>query len=127
MAFAGRCGVEVELPTRRGGAAVAALFAEELGAVLQVRAADVARVLAVLREAGLGDCARADRARGDARTACTIRDAGGEVLAATRTELRARVVRDQLPHAVAARQPGLRARGIRARHATRRPGPVRAA
>jgi len=55
MAFAGHCGVTIELDA--GASALAALFAEELGAVLQVRRADRARVMDVLHAAGLGDCA----------------------------------------------------------------------
>jgi phosphoribosylformylglycinamidine synthase len=57
MAFAGGCGLEVDV----GGAAAvgvpdaAVLFAEELGAVLQVRAADAARVREVFAAHGLGD------------------------------------------------------------------------
>jgi phosphoribosylformylglycinamidine synthase len=53
MAFAGRCGLDVEL-AGLGADAVAALFNEELGAVLQVRAADLARVREVLARHGLG-------------------------------------------------------------------------
>jgi phosphoribosylformylglycinamidine synthase len=79
MAFAGRCGVSIsldglvfdqwsddvdgfkrssdeQLAGRLRERALQALFAEELGAVLQVRAADRSRVMAVLREHGLGDC-----------------------------------------------------------------------
>ncbi|WP_342380719.1 phosphoribosylformylglycinamidine synthase [Myxococcus stipitatus] len=56
MAFAGHCGVDVDL-AGLGGNAVAALFNEELGAVVQVRASDVARVREVLGQQGLGkDC-----------------------------------------------------------------------
>ncbi|MBC6905618.1 phosphoribosylformylglycinamidine synthase [Saccharophagus sp. K07] len=51
MTFAGRCGVEVDLDAL-GGDPLAALFNEELGAVLQVRAADVADVQRRLAEAG---------------------------------------------------------------------------
>src|SRR6185503_5553659 len=77
MAFAGHCGVTLSLDAlafeaasddvdafRRGGddqlagrakdLALAALFSEELGAVLQVRAADRARLMERLRAAGLG-------------------------------------------------------------------------
>ena len=77
MAFAGRCGVTLNLDALVFDAAaddvdafkrdadrqlagrarervLAALFAEELGALLQIRAADRARVLEVLRAAGLG-------------------------------------------------------------------------
>jgi phosphoribosylformylglycinamidine synthase len=53
MAFAGHCGLEVEL-TGLGKDALAALFNEELGAVLQVRAADLERVREVLARHGLG-------------------------------------------------------------------------
>jgi phosphoribosylformylglycinamidine synthase len=80
MSFAGHCGVTLNLDPlafdaaaddvdafKRGGEeqlagrakdlALAALFNEELGAVLQIRASDRARVMQVLRDAGLGDCA----------------------------------------------------------------------
>ena len=79
MAFAGHCGVtlsldaiafdaaaddvdafkrdaEEQLAGRAKDLALAALFSEELGAVLQVRAADRGRVMDALRRAGLGDC-----------------------------------------------------------------------
>ncbi|MDB4983295.1 MAG: phosphoribosylformylglycinamidine synthase, single chain form, partial [Myxococcales bacterium] len=52
MAFAGATGLEVELPD--DGHAVAALFSEELGAVVQVRQDDVARVTATFARHGLG-------------------------------------------------------------------------
>src|SRR4029079_16647326 len=80
MAFAGHCGVSVSLDAltfdawiddvdgfKRGKEdqlagrlrerALAALFAEELGAVLQVRAADRTRVMDELRRHGLGELA----------------------------------------------------------------------
>ncbi|KFE71068.1 Phosphoribosylformylglycinamidine synthase, synthetase subunit protein [Hyalangium minutum] len=47
MAFAGHCGLDVDVAAL-GGEAPAALFNEELGAVLQVRAADVGSVREVL-------------------------------------------------------------------------------
>ncbi len=53
MAFAGRTGLAVELDAL-GRDPLPALFAEELGAVVQVRVADRERVLAHLAEAGLG-------------------------------------------------------------------------
>jgi phosphoribosylformylglycinamidine synthase len=79
MAFAGHCGVtlnldaiafdpaaedvdafkrdaEEQLAGRVKDLALAALFNEELGAVLQIRASDRARVMDVLRRAGLGEC-----------------------------------------------------------------------
>jgi phosphoribosylformylglycinamidine synthase len=79
MAFAGRCGVTVNLDAiafdaaaddvdafkrdseeqlagRAKDLALAALFNEELGAVLQIRASDRGRVMDVLRKAGLDHC-----------------------------------------------------------------------
>ncbi len=53
MAFAGHTGVELALPA---GDAFAALFAEELGAVLQVRRADLPAVNAALQAHGLDTC-----------------------------------------------------------------------
>ncbi len=50
MAFAGHVGVSLELPA---GDAFAQLFAEELGAIVQVRNADLAAVNAVLKSHGL--------------------------------------------------------------------------
>jgi len=55
MAFAGHCGLDIDLPAARGGPA-AALFAEEPGAVLQVREDDLAAVLECLGAHGLGAC-----------------------------------------------------------------------
>jgi len=80
MAFAGHCGVtlsldaiafdaaaadvdafkrnsDAQLAGRMNDLALAALFAEELGALVQIRAADRTRVMGALRAAGLGDCA----------------------------------------------------------------------
>jgi phosphoribosylformylglycinamidine synthase len=52
MAFAARCGLDIDL-ARVGPDPVAALFAEELGAVVQVREADLAAVRARFAQAGL--------------------------------------------------------------------------
>ncbi len=52
MAFAGHCGVDLDVAAL-GRDAVAALFNEELGVVLQVRAEAVAGVLAACTDAGL--------------------------------------------------------------------------
>jgi phosphoribosylformylglycinamidine synthase len=57
MAFAGHCGLEIALEGGSGSAA-AQLFAEEPGAVLQVRQNDLAAVLDCLRAHGLARCAR---------------------------------------------------------------------
>jgi phosphoribosylformylglycinamidine synthase len=51
MAFASRCGVDVTLPDR--GDALATLFAEELGAVVQVRTPDLQTVEKQVRRTGL--------------------------------------------------------------------------
>ena len=53
MAFAGHCGLDIVLPPMRG-AALEQLFAEELGAVIQVRMNDEARVAALLASHGFG-------------------------------------------------------------------------
>ncbi|HEX6136309.1 MAG TPA: phosphoribosylformylglycinamidine synthase, partial [Casimicrobiaceae bacterium] len=52
MAFAARCGLDIALGGTAPGA-LAALFAEELGAVVQVRDADLDAVLAQARAAGV--------------------------------------------------------------------------
>jgi phosphoribosylformylglycinamidine synthase len=52
MAFAGNCGVEVDLPVT-GADAIAALFAEELGLVLEVAPEDEERVLDTFDRAGV--------------------------------------------------------------------------
>ncbi len=56
MAFAAHCGVALQLD-ELGEDAVAALFSEELGAVIQVRHEDTDEVLSALREMELGHCA----------------------------------------------------------------------
>ena len=57
MAFASASGLDVDLGAV-GGEPIAALFAEEPGAVLQVRDADVPATLALFAEHGLGALAR---------------------------------------------------------------------
>ncbi len=57
MAFAGHCGIDITLPAF-GGSALAQLFNEELGAVVQVKVTDEAAVAAVLRHHGFGAHAR---------------------------------------------------------------------
>ncbi|WP_269618452.1 phosphoribosylformylglycinamidine synthase [Zhongshania sp. BJYM1] len=54
MAFAGHCGLDVELSA--AGKVHGALFAEEAGAVLQVRCSDVESVLEVFAANGLAAC-----------------------------------------------------------------------
>ena len=58
MAFAGHCGLDLNLDVLADKASdlPAALFNEELGAVIQVRQSDTEAVLSQLSAAGLGDC-----------------------------------------------------------------------
>jgi len=53
MAFAGHCGLDIDLGS--GGTVHGALFAEEAGAVVQVRGSDLNDVMAIFAEHGLGD------------------------------------------------------------------------
>jgi len=55
MAFAGRCGVSIDL-TPLGEDPLAALFCEELGAVLQIRSTDMEPAEKILADHGLDDC-----------------------------------------------------------------------
>jgi phosphoribosylformylglycinamidine synthase len=88
MCFAGRCGVHVRLPVAGRPASVAALFAEELGAVLQVETACIDAVRTVFASAGLGDCVH-DVGTVESMDRVLVNDAGGEMLLdVTRTELR---------------------------------------
>ncbi|MBV8306161.1 MAG: phosphoribosylformylglycinamidine synthase [Gammaproteobacteria bacterium] len=54
MAFAGHCGLDIALPAGRG-AALAQLFAEEPGVVVQIRAGDEPAFLTILGRHGLGE------------------------------------------------------------------------
>lgn len=54
MAFAGGAGLDIDVAALPGDA-LAALFSEELGAVLQVRSSDVERVRAAFANVGLGN------------------------------------------------------------------------
>ncbi|MFE8147072.1 phosphoribosylformylglycinamidine synthase [Brenneria goodwinii] len=55
MAFAGHCGVNVDISTQ-GDDTLATLFNEELGAVIQIPASRRAEVESVLAQHGLADC-----------------------------------------------------------------------
>ncbi|HEX2492693.1 MAG TPA: phosphoribosylformylglycinamidine synthase, partial [Steroidobacter sp.] len=85
MAFAGRCGLEVDL----GPVAIpaAALFSEELGAVLQIRRRDLEAVQAVLARHGLTAMSRVigSASSGDR---VVIRAGNAVLLDETRTQLR---------------------------------------
>jgi phosphoribosylformylglycinamidine synthase len=88
MAFAGHCGLDIELPATGGDAALRALFAEELGVVVQLRAADLGRAQAVLAQHGLADRSRvvarprasADRIRVHAPDGALLLDEGWSAL-----------------------------------------------
>ncbi len=54
MAFAGHCGLDIDIAAL-GEDAVAALFSEELGAVIQVKSADKGAVIKAFAEAGLSE------------------------------------------------------------------------
>jgi len=86
MAFAGHCGVEADI-TRLGDDALAALFNEELGGVIQVRAADRQAVEAVLDAHGLADCVHylGKAVSGDR---FTLTASGDTVFSESRTTLR---------------------------------------
>jgi phosphoribosylformylglycinamidine synthase len=88
MSFAGRCGVDVRLAAGTRDAAVAELFAEELGAVLQVETARVEEVRGVFAAAGLGPLVH-DLGTVEAMDRVRFQSSAGEVLLdIPRTELR---------------------------------------
>ena len=80
--FAGRCGVELGI----GAPPAAQLFNEELGAVIQVRRVDRAKVLQVLAEAGLAAACRGI-GRVQASGELTIAAGGALLFSASRVEL----------------------------------------
>ncbi|MBK80224.1 MAG: phosphoribosylformylglycinamidine synthase [Gammaproteobacteria bacterium] len=83
MAFAGRCGLELDVSAL--GEALPALFAEELGAVVQVRATDVAAV-----QAAFGGLPCIDLGAPRADGAVVIRSGSGAVIESDRATLQAR-------------------------------------
>ena len=96
MAFAGHCGLALELPS--SGDALGWLFAEEAGAVLQVRDADLPALRELAQSLGLDDCLReigapfAPSATGATGTAgdIVIRQGGREIFRRSRIELQRR-------------------------------------
>lgn len=85
MAFAARCGLDIDLSSL-GKDSLAALFAEELGAVIQVGSRDLESVLSVLDQAGLGHHVHtlgAPRKTGQIR----LRHGASALFSATRAEL----------------------------------------
>jgi phosphoribosylformylglycinamidine synthase len=85
MAFAGHCGIDIALDAvTSAGAVIDALFAEELGAVVQVRTQDLPRVLELAEELGLADiCFDIGTVQKGGAIRCTFN--GSTVLANTRT------------------------------------------
>lgn len=84
MAFAGRMGLEIALPENADETPLGALFAEELGAVVQVARGDAADVMQVLQSAGLQARALGHAVPGDE---ITFRRAGTVVYRNTRSAL----------------------------------------
>ncbi|MGR6982098.1 phosphoribosylformylglycinamidine synthase [Testudinibacter sp. P27/CKL/0425] len=86
MAFAGHCGVDVQIDSL-GDDALTALFNEELGAVIQVRTADLAAVNAILAQHGLSAVSH-DLGSVTEGDAFVIRNQNGVVLQQSRNQLR---------------------------------------
>ncbi|MEN0580476.1 phosphoribosylformylglycinamidine synthase [Phytobacter palmae] len=86
MAFAGHCGVNVDIATL-GNDHLAALFNEELGGVIQVRAADREAVEALLASHGLADCVHY-LGQATASDRFVVEAAGQTVFSESRTTLR---------------------------------------
>ena len=84
MAFAGRCGLDIDLSSQTGHP-VAILFNEELGAVIQVRSSEVNAIHAQL-ESQLGACVH-KLGKVVANHEVTIRNGGQLILQSSRTEL----------------------------------------
>ncbi len=86
MAFAGHVGVDLEIPA--GHNAFAALFSEELGAVIQVRAADLDEVSLTLRQHGFKACT-SRLGTLNPHQAIRVKRAGQELLNENLSDLRA--------------------------------------
>ncbi len=85
MAFAGRCGLDIDLAGLEKDD-LAVLFNEELGAVIQVRHTDTDDVLNALESAGLGDCCQLIGGIRD-DDVIAIRHAGRSIYQNTRVQL----------------------------------------
>ena len=84
MAFAGHTGLNVDI-SALAGSALARLFNEELGAVLQVSKDQAAEIIKAYTDAGV-DCHPIAELSNDGRI--RIQDQGAEIYSASRTELR---------------------------------------
>lgn len=90
MAFAGHCGVNADIAAL-GEDALAALFNEELGAVIQVRNDDLDAVLSTLAANGLEACSHVIGSvvgEGEASDEVVIKSGADVVIQRNRTELR---------------------------------------
>jgi phosphoribosylformylglycinamidine synthase len=87
MAFASGVGLDVDVAAL-GSDPIRALFAEELGAVLAVRAADVDRVVALCGRHGLADCVRRVGAPRNGEEQITIRRGAKTLFSERRSVLR---------------------------------------
>jgi phosphoribosylformylglycinamidine synthase len=85
MAFAGHCGLEIDLGSLQGDD-LSRLFNEEAGAVLQVAATDLPALQARAAELGLGDCCHV-LGRAVPGEQLRISDAGNVMLDDTRSRL----------------------------------------
>ena len=86
MAFAGGTGLDIDLSAVPGGT-IDKLFNEELGAVVQIRTADLEAVASTFAEHGLTDALHAIGTLRDDDD-IVIAENGGEVFSASRSELR---------------------------------------
>ena len=125
MAFAGHVGVDLELPTTDVQQPTsidlfAALFTEELGAVIQVRAADLEAGARRLRQHALEDCTRAS-ARLNRDYAFASGSSGRVLLDENLSDAPRHLVRRHPAHRRPARQSRLRRVGVPAQARPRRP------
>ena len=129
MAFAGNCGLEIDLPPAVGDDPIAALFAEEPGLVMEVDEDDVAEILGLFRAVGV-PCALIGRTLTEQEIRISV--GGTTVLEAPTADLRDtwestsfRLERLQAdPAHVAAEESGLRARRTPPFHLAFDPAPT---
>jgi phosphoribosylformylglycinamidine synthase len=142
MAFAAHCGVSIDTdglcydplmndvdgnekrPNLLGGRSfemlMRALFNEELGAVVQIRRAERSQVMAVLRAAGLGACSQFIGAPNPWDQIRIIRNA--KAVLTRSASICSAPGRRPVSACSTARQPGMRAAGIRPHPRCHRPG-----
>ncbi len=84
MAFAGRCGLSLELPENTSPLDI--LFNEELGAVLQILERDLETVRKLAGEAGLADCLH-EIGRATAKQTISVKQAGTDIYTSSRSDL----------------------------------------